>query len=193
MPAKKKRSAAAAIVKKVASRNRKPLRSNAAISYNPALGGDTVMERYVEPIGAGMAGYAATRIAGRIGYGLGASKGPNWGRHTAPVVQILLAAASTYAISRIEAVEKYTLPWMIGSGVAVVQGLLQTYAPLYGFLLDDYHLGEQAPVASNKSKGQLKEQSGDDDLDEPTPQEGTDRVDGEPLDSIYGGSLSSWW
>jgi hypothetical protein len=191
MPTRKKRSAAAAIVKKVASRN-KPLRSNAAIAYNPALDGDTIMERYVEPIGAGMAGYAATRIAGRIGYGLGASKGPNWGRHTAPLVQILLAAASTYAISRIESVQKYTLPWMIGSGVAVVQGLLQTYAPLYGFLLDDYHLGEQVPVQKKPAaKGELKDVSGD--LDEPTSQAGTDQVDGEPLDSIYGGSLSSWW
>lgn len=190
MATKKKRSAAAQVVKKVASRKKKPIRANAAIAYNPALEGDTIMERYVEPIGAGLAGYAATRIAGRVAYSLGAKKSPNVGRHAAPIAQILLAAASTFATMKIDGLQKYTLPWMIGSGVAVVQGLLQTYAPLYGFLLDDYHLGPQVPVSDEKK--QIAPPP-DEELDEPEAQEGTDKVDGEPIDSFYGGSLSSWW
>lgn len=169
-----RKSRAAKLTRKVANRKRK--RKNAALIQNPAVGQDLA-----EQVIPGLVTYAGLRVGGRIAYKLGKRKGAGWAKHLGALTPVLLAAGGYYAVHKSEKLKPYHDAFVVAAAIAVIQSLMQTYAPRWGWILNDYHLDDVLPQmqstttpagapkkAANGSKdphAPYDDLEGDDDLD----------------------------
>jgi hypothetical protein len=176
-------------------------RRNAALVGNPPFWQDVWNELLPATIG-----YSATRIAGRIGFKLAKRRSLTWARHVGPWTSVATAGIGWWAIHRNPEWEKRYHSGVIGAMIAALQGLLQSYLPQWGWILNDYHLDDQmqlgpgaapgtAPAGANgqrqvgpNAQGQYLEaahpQAVEDDLNEVLNE-------GESADDLYTGIFSA--
>jgi len=122
----------------------KRITSNSRKRKNPDSGPsftDSLIDQF-KPVGVGIGSYAATRLAGRIAFRLGRKKSDSLGRHLGPWTSVGTALAAAYAADKVEALQPYKTEVIVGATIAAAQGVLQTYLPQYGWILNDYHLDE---------------------------------------------------
>lgn len=167
----------------------KRITSNSRKRKNPDSGPsftDSLIDQF-KPVGMGLGSYAATRLIGRIAFRLGRRKSEAAAKHLGPWASVAAALSSAYAADKVEALAPYKTEVVVGAAIAAVQGLLQTYVPQYGWILNDYHLDEiaipeiavdaqgrpapaprqQRRVASKPSGGQQQQPSSDEiDVDD---------------------------
>ena len=136
-----KKSNAAKLTRKVASRKRKK-RSNAALIKNPPIGQDLW-----EQVVPGIATYAGLRISGRIAYKVAKRKSAKMAKHAGALTPLLLAGAGYFAVHKIDKLKPYHDAFVVAAAIAVVQSLMQTYVPQWGWILNDYHLDDVLPMA----------------------------------------------
>lgn len=195
---RKKPSKAVRLVKSVAKRRKKKAnlkpRKNAVLVGNPPLGID-IWEMVVPGLGA----YAGTRLAGRIGYRLARKKSAAVAKFAGPVTSVIVAAIGWYLVHKVKKFSKYHTPVVVGASIAALQGLLQTFLPQYGWILNDYHLDDATPEAMARAQllppepGEIPGGEAPEALPEPSSDDlDLDALlnDGESIDDLYGGSFS---
>lgn len=88
-------------------------------------------------VGAGFAGYAATRFASRMVYSQAAKKFPGAAEH-AQVIASAVSAAGVYLGSKYwPKAEDYHEAASIGAGIALLQAAIQVYLPKFGWIVSD--------------------------------------------------------
>ena len=136
MPRKKKPSRLSLFKKNPATRKarrKNPDDAPAPRTYarrNPPLKTDLV-----QFLGPAVGAYAVTRFTGR-GLHLFGSRWPAFQKHLRPLGNLLAFAAAWLASHKWKRLEKYHTPIVVGSGLALIQSLVQTYLPGLAWLLD---------------------------------------------------------
>lgn len=133
--AKKKRGLAA--YKKRAKRNTEIVQARS----NPPP-----MEDLVEFIVPGFAGYAGTRLVGRIVHGAVIKKWPKLAKHASVLSTFATAGTAMLAVHRIERIEKYHTPVVVGASIAALQSVVQAYLPKYGWMVSDHGINADTPA-----------------------------------------------
>lgn len=88
-------------------------------------------------IGAGFAGYTATRFVSRVAYSQAVKRWPNASKHVYAAASAL-SAAGVFAGTRYwKRAGDYHEPAVIGAGIALIQTLIQTYLPKFGWIVAD--------------------------------------------------------
>jgi hypothetical protein len=170
-------------------------RANAALVGNPPIWQDMY-----EIIAPGLIAYTGVRLAGRIAFKVGKRKSLAWGRHLGPWASVLAALGAWWAVHKIPKLERFHTPVVVGGFIAAIQGILQTYLPQYGWIMNDYHLDDPmprlaasagSPAAANgrangaQATGQYLE------AEERTLDDLADVLnDGETADDLYTGSFA---
>lgn len=95
-------------------------------------------EDLVDQVLPGFAGYGATRFLARIVYSVIVKKKPNLAPHAAALASVIAAAGVWLSVHRIRRLEQYHTPATVGSAIAALQTLLQTYLKKYGWITGDY-------------------------------------------------------
>ena len=126
----------------IAKRVRRRQATRKAAVSNPS-GGETWKET-AEFIAGSFAGYAVTRFASRVARVQLETKYPKAAPHLAVGSTVVTALAAWFLADKIKRFEKYHLPLVVGSSVAALQSIVQTYLPKFGWIVSDY----QAPVAA---------------------------------------------
>lgn len=205
---RRKKSSLATYSKKVSSR-KKSQRQNAALVGNPAGGLTGELTDAASLVLPGAGAYALSRVGGRVTYGLVAKKNPKVARHVGPLGSIAVWAGMWFASTKSEWLSQYTLPIVVGGGIAAVQTLLQTYLPVYGWILSDYEF-KAAGKAKGKAPAAEEEEIDVEEVEDPEPQNGARRVNGQSGRQVadkstehvdisdivgedYAGSLQSGW
>lgn len=193
MPRKKRsRSSVAKVTRK--RKNPAP-RNNASLVGNPPFWQDLYNE-----FAPAIVGYAATRIAGRVAFKIAKRKSTTFAKHLGPWASVLTAGIGWWAIHRNPEWERKYHSAVIGAFIAAFQGLVQTYVPHYGWILNDYHLDDPSPrqiAAPNGKNGALPEGDG---MGQYLEADANDALDdalsdvlnpGEDEGSLYSGIFSS--
>lgn len=95
--------------------------------------------------GAGFAGYAVTRLLSRVAYSLVVKRFPRLADHIAVGVSAG-GAVGIYLTTRYwERASAYQEPAMVGAGVALLQVVVQTYLPKFGWVVSDLDPGQYEP------------------------------------------------
>lgn len=145
MPRKKKPSGLHLFKKTVAARKPRrrknpetavPVRS-ATRRSNPPITTDLV-QSIVPAVGS----YAATRLTGRIMRNFVGGRFPTWQKHFGPLGNVLAFIASWVLSHKWRRLERYHTPIVVGSGIALVQSLVQTYLPGLAHLIDAEPAGQ---------------------------------------------------
>lgn len=108
-----------------------PVRSNPR--SNPPI-----TEDLVEHVVPGFAGYGATRLLARVIYGVIIKRKPSLAKHAAAISTIASAAAAWFLVHRWRKIERYHTPIVVGSAIAALQTVIQTYLGKYGWIVSDY-------------------------------------------------------
>lgn len=87
----------------------------------------------------GFGAYAGSRLASRLAWKALAQK--RFGRHAAPLVGVG-AVVGAFLACRHPSLRKYAVPVLIGTGIAAVQTLMQTYLPSMGWVVSDWSSGQ---------------------------------------------------
>lgn len=119
---KKRRAKAAA---RRLSKNPGPLK-------NPPIGTD--MLHVILP---GFGSYAATRLLNRIVYVQMSKRFPKLAKHAPVASSILSFLALWFLAHKVKRLEKWHDPLVLGSAIAGVQTIFQTYVPKYGWIVSD--------------------------------------------------------
>jgi len=98
---------------------------------------DDVVSVSTELVLPGVAAYAGTRIAGRIGYAIGRRRSAAMARHLVPLSSLAAAIAAIILAGKWEKLSAYKTGIMVGSGIAAVQSVLQAYVPQWAWVLAD--------------------------------------------------------
>lgn len=114
-------------------RSRRIKRSGAEPRHNPS-GGLGELAEFVVP---GFGAFALTRFFSRIAAVQVARKKPTWGKHVGALTSLLSVAAAYYGAPRVQKLGKYEMPLLVGSSIAALQTLIQTYIPKLGWMLAD--------------------------------------------------------
>ncbi len=188
MPRKRrKKSSLARYTKKVATRKRK----NASLVGNPGIAADLASR-----IVPGIAAYAATRVGGRIAYGLAGKRYPKFAKHAGPLGTLVTAGALWIGAHNVKALTPYHDAIIVGASIAAAQTVLQTYIPQYGWIMNDWHLEaaqqargapaemEQVELPRGTEPSQLPDEGGSTDFDI------SDIVDDDYAGSLSGGLLN---
>lgn len=174
------KSSLARVTKRVATRKRnapkaKPKRKRAAPRKNPessiAIPNPPILEDLTTFILPGVGAYAGTRIVGRIAYRLARKKSTKAAKHLGALTPAAMFAALWFIVHKVKRLEEYHTPVVIGSAIAAIQALVQTYVPQYGWILNDYHLDDVLPSAKNGkngANGESPEAQGQIEVDEGT-------------------------
>ena len=198
MPRKRKQTSTLAkkLTKTVAARKKKKkaaaTKKKAAPRSNPRENPPIWTDAW-EIVVPGVAAYTGTRLAGRIAYSLARKKSPNLAKHVGPLVSLAVAAAGWFLVHKIDSLKKYHTPVVVGASIAAVQGILQTYIPQYGWILNDYHMNDALPA--NAAPAALPENQAP-PLPEPTSDDSSlDSFleEGESMDDLYGGNFAGGW
>lgn len=113
-------------------------RKTTSIVKSPA-NNPPLFQDLVEFIVPGFAGYAATRLVGRVVHNVASKKFPKLGRHIGVASNLAAFAASWLLVHRVKKLEKYHTPVTVGAAIAAIQSVVQTYLPKYGWIVSDYH------------------------------------------------------
>jgi hypothetical protein len=94
------------------------------------------------------AGYAGSKFLGRMAFVQISKRWPSLGKHT-PVVASFVSLAATYILAdKIEKLKKYRDPLIIGEAIALLQTVIQTYLPKFGWVVSDVSADQYAKPAS---------------------------------------------
>ena len=111
-----------------------------------AKGNPPPMQDLVEFIVPGFAGYAGTRLASRIVHGVVIKKWPKLAKHASVLSTFGAAGAAFLAVHRIERLQQYHTPVVVGASIAAIQTAVQAYLPKYGWMVSDHNLNAQTPA-----------------------------------------------
>jgi hypothetical protein len=95
---------------------------------NPPLFSDLV-----ESIGPGFGGFAASRFVSYVAATQIAQRWPAFGKHAGAVASIGSFVAAWTLAHKLKFLEKYHTPIVVGSGIAMLQTLLEQYIPRLGW------------------------------------------------------------
>jgi hypothetical protein len=172
----KRKSSLSKVAKRASKKRKNPAPSEKA-GFLASIG----LVEIAEPVGVGVGAYAATRLAGRIGYRLARKKSTRWAKHAGPWTSVLVSIVATYAAGKSKKLERYEMPILVGTWIASLQGLLQTYFPRWGWILNDYHMDDlpvaQLPAATAKAPANAAPRNG---AQQQAPQGFDDYIDVDP-------------
>lgn len=143
------------------SRERREARTNPAPLANPPLWRDVTTV-----IVPGFSGYAATRVIARIPFAIVAKRWPRLAPHVYAASGLLTTLAAALVVPRIEKVAPYYDSIVLGSGIASIQGVADTYLPkqfswlLKSPQLSDYTADSTRMLASQASTSSSAASSG---------------------------------
>lgn len=100
--------------------------------HNPDLDAAEFTEKALP----GGVAYAGTRFLSYATYRIAEKKAPTIAKHIAVGASVAAAGLAWAFGHRIKQLEKYYEPILIGTSVAAVQGILQSYLPQYSYFLD---------------------------------------------------------
>jgi hypothetical protein len=95
---------------------------------------EVAMETVLPAFGA----YAATRFLERMAFVQVSKRWPNLGKHAPVVAGLVATAAAYYAGKKITALKKYEQAMLIGTTIALLQTVIQTYLPTFGWVVSDF-------------------------------------------------------
>jgi hypothetical protein len=104
------------------------------------------MQDLVEFIIPGFVGYAGTRLASRIVHGVVIKKFPKLAKHASVLSTFGAAGAAWLAVHRIERIQQYHTPVVVGASIAAIQTAVQAYLPKYGWMVSDHNLQAKTPA-----------------------------------------------
>lgn len=104
------------------------------------------MQDLMEFILPGFAGYAGTRMTSRIIHGVIIKKWPKLAKHASVLSTFGVAGAAWLAVHRIERIQQYHTPVVVGASIAAIQTAVQAYLPKYGWMVSDHNLNAQTPA-----------------------------------------------
>lgn len=81
--------------------------------------------------------YAGTRFLQRIAFLQISKRFPKLGKHAPVLASLAALGAVYYAGKKIKKAEKYADPMLIGAAIALIQSLIQTYLPTFGWIVSD--------------------------------------------------------
>jgi hypothetical protein len=82
--------------------------------------------------------YAASRFLERMAFVQVMKRWPKLGKHAPVVAGLIAAVAAHYLGKKVKALKKYENPIMIGAAIALIQTLIQTYLPTFGWIVSDF-------------------------------------------------------
>ena len=85
----------------------------------------------------GFVGYAGTRFVSRIVHNIIANRMPRFAKHAGVLSTFATAGAAWLAVHRIQRIKEYHTPVVVGSSIAALQAVVQTYLPKYGWIVSD--------------------------------------------------------
>ncbi len=88
-------------------------------------------------VGAGFAGYAATRLLSRMVYSQAVKKFPNASAHFHFAASVMGASGVYFGSKYWSKVDDYHEAASIGAGIALIQTGIQTYMPKFGWVVSD--------------------------------------------------------
>lgn len=103
-------------------------------------------------VGSGVAAYTVTRLLGRVAHRVASTRWPKAAKHVAAGSQVAAAGAAYFGADRIEQLEPYRDPIVIGTSIAAAQSLLQTYLPKYGWIVSDVRPDDYKPKKPEQAK-----------------------------------------
>lgn len=118
-----------------------------ATASNPSEVTDTAVN-----VGAGFAGYAATRLVSRIAYSQAVKRSPKASNYVHLAASALGAVGVYFGSKHVEKTSKYHEAAAIGAGIALGQAALQTFAPKFGWIVSDVN---EEQYAKKQPKKQL--------------------------------------
>ena len=129
----------------------------------PATANPPIVADFTHVLLPGFAAYGLTRILQRIVYTLVQKRWPKFGKHAHAAAGVLGFGSVWWLGHKIKFVEPYHDAVVMGSGIAALQGVAQTYLPKkYSWLLSDCRPEDVAPTqATLQAKNQQM-------LEEPT-------------------------
>lgn len=101
---------------------------------------------FVAGIAPAFLAYGATKLLARIVGVLVSRRFPRAGRHLAAISSVAAFGAAWFGAHRWKRLQPYHWPIVIGSGVAALQAVAQTYVPKYGWILSDWTPADQAAL-----------------------------------------------
>jgi hypothetical protein len=122
-----------------------------AVALAGATSNPPAMQDLVEFILPGFAGYGATKMLARIVAVQLAKKYPSAGKHVAAGSTVIAFLAAWFLLHRIKKLEQYHTPVVVGSAIASLQTIVQTYLPKYGWMVSD--APQLNPAASKGAAG----------------------------------------
>jgi hypothetical protein len=153
----KKKSGLVTFVKKA---NKLKSESKSFLSKNPPIVTDVF--QYVLPAAGA---YVATRLVGRASRTFLGAKFPKIAPFAAPLGSLVAFGAIWYAAHKVSYTKRYHNQLMIGSGIALIQSLVQSVMPGLGWLFDSQPVF-LAPVGDGlKTVGDDMEVMDTEDLD----------------------------
>lgn len=100
-------------------------------------------------VGVAFGGFAAGRLATRIVAVQVAKRKPTWAKHAGVAANALTFAAALFAARRWSKTKPYEMPLVLGTGLSLLQTVLQTYFPKLGWMV-----AETTPEQIAEASGQ---------------------------------------
>lgn len=101
---------------------------------NPGLEAKDLPEKVLPAFGA----YAGARFLSRVVRTTTEERFPKWSRHLAAASPVLAAALIYFLGGKVKRLSGYQEEILVGSAIAGLQGIAQTYVPKYGWVTSDY-------------------------------------------------------
>lgn len=127
---------------RLARKYRRRHRSSGQPTPNPGLSRD-----FMDLVLPGFASFAAARFTTRMVTLAIAKKWPKLAHHAGAIASVGVFAGGYYGAHKISALSKYHEGIMLGTGVATMATLLQTYVPAMGWIIAEVAPAELAPPA----------------------------------------------
>lgn len=123
----------------------KRAKKNSDIVKKSAKSNPPAAKDLVEFVVPGFVGYAGTRMASRIVHGMVIKRFPKLAKHASVISTGVAAAAAWLLVHRIEKIQQYHTPVVVGASIAAIQTTVQAYLPKYGWMVSDHNLNAQTP------------------------------------------------
>jgi hypothetical protein len=133
--AKKKRKKGLAAYKRA--------KKNTDIVTKSAKSNPPPIQDLMEFVVPGFAGYAGTRMTSRIVHGMVIKKWPKLAKHASVISTGLAAAGAWLLVHRVEKIQQYHTPVVVGASIAAIQTAVQAYLPKYGWMVSDHNINAQ--------------------------------------------------
>lgn len=131
---------------KLAKFRRRRAKSNPAPKSNPPMATDVF--EYIIP---GFAAFAGSRFLTRVATVQISKRWPKYAKHAGAIAAAGTFATAWWGAHRVQQLEKYHHPIVVGSGLAAIQSLIQIYLPAIGWMVADPCAElEGGPLISNR-------------------------------------------